>query len=545
MAEFDPYATECTQRRQVDKLVTTSQLSLVAVSIARAAMAAALILLPLRNATADPVIVQIEQGRIQGKPINHGAVQAYLGIPYAAPPIGPRRWAPPQPPSRWQGVMDASRYGHRCMQGPPGGDVEFQDASSSEDCLSLNVFVPARDTSGRDNAGDALPVMLWIHGGGYTGGGSSEPRLNGDFLPGKGVVLVTINYRLGVFGFLALPEFSAEPGGRSGNYGLMDMVAALRWVQSNIHAFGGDPSRVTLFGESSGSFAVSTLMAIPSARGLFHRAIGESGSALAQGYATLDVRAPKDQKLADALGVKTAAQLRAVPAADILQAVMQAKMHFGPVIDGHFISEPLTSTYLAGRQMDVPLLAGFNRDENSSMAKRMNVWMWRALAVRRFGLKAGDFLALYPDDSDAELRRSAADYGGDSFIAYGTWKWMEYHRKTAHSPIYRYRLDLGAPPSKFHPEEIAFHSDEIEYVFGTLDTRPGAVWRDSDRKLSEQIMSYWTNFAKTGDPNGPGLPTWPTYAESDPVLHLDDPISVRPDEHRARYQFLLQMDTSR
>ena len=491
------------------------------------------------NAEADPLIVRIEQGKIHGKLINNGAVQAYLGIPYAAPPIGPLRWAPPQPPLPWKGVMDASQYGYRCIQGPPGGDVSFQDASDSEDCLSLNVFVPVHA-----QADAKLPVMFWIHGGGYRGGGSSQPRLNGDFIPCKGVILVTINYRLGVFGFLALPDLAVEPGGSSGNYGLMDMVAALKWVKSNIGAFGGDASRVTIFGESSGSFAVSTLMAIPSARGLFHRVVGQSGSALAHAYQTLDVRAAKDVKLRDALGVKTAEQLRAVPAARILKCAMQARIRFAPVVDGRFIREPLTSTYLAGRQADVPLLVGFNRDERISLAKRMNVWTWRAFAAWRYGRKAADFLALYPGSNRTELRRSAIDYGSDSFISYGTWKWMEYHRRTARSPIYRYRLDLGAPPSKFHPEQTAYHSNEIEYVFGTLDTRPGAVWRDADRRLSEQMMSYWTNFAKTGNPNGSGLPSWPAYCESNPVLHLDDPISVRPDEHRARYEFLHQRDKS-
>jgi para-nitrobenzyl esterase len=528
-------------KQQIANLRTTPHGSPAAFSIARASIAAAaLMLLACLDANGDPLIVQIEQGKVQGKQINHGAVEAYLGIPYAAPPIGPLRWAPPQPPLPWHGVMDASRYGHRCMQGPPGGEAQFQDASASEDCLSLNVFVQSRST-----AAAKLPVMFWIHGGRYKSGGSSEARLNGDFLPGKGIVLVTINYRLGVFGFLALPELSAERGGRSGNYGLMDMVAALQWVQSNIHAFGGDPSKVTIFGESSGSFAVSTLMAIPSARGLFHRAIGQSGSALAQGYETLDRRGPRDEKLSQALGLETTEQLRAVPAAEILQAAAQAQMYFGPVIDGSFIREPLSSTYLAGRQMDVPLLAGFNRDEGGPPPSGMTVWRWRVFALRRFRTNALEFLALYPCGNDADARRSAADFNGDSFISYGTWKWMEYHRKTAHNPIYRYRLDLAAPASKFHPEEIAFHSDDIEYVFGTLDTRSGAVWRDSDRRLSEQIMSYWTNFAKTGNPNGPGLPTWPTYAKSDPVLHLDDPISVRPDEHRARYAFLRQMEASR
>jgi para-nitrobenzyl esterase len=442
----------------------------------------------------------------------------------------------------WKGVLDATQYGHRCMQTHVFEDMVFQDASESEDCLSLNVFVPAHAKTGA-----RLPVMFWIHGGGYAGGSSSEPRHNGDFLPGKGVVLVTINYRLAAFGFLALPQLAAEQGGSSGNYGLMDIIAALRWVKRNIAAFGGDPSQVTVFGESAGSFAVSTLMVVPSARGLFHRAIGESGAALATGalsYESLNVRGPKDEKLLDALGLENTEQLRALPASEILAATSKAGMtRFAPVIDGRFLLEPLAATYRAGKQMHVPLLVGFNRDEGSFLASGMTAEKWHALAEQRYGDKASEFLALYPGATEAELSRSAADFGGDSFIAYGTWKWMEFHRKTGRSPIYRYRLDLAAPPSKFHPDATAFHSDDIEYVFGTLDTRPGAVWRDSDRKLSDQMMSYWTNFAKTGNPNGPGLPSWPRYSEMDPVLHLDDPISVRPDEHRARYEFLLKMET--
>jgi para-nitrobenzyl esterase len=490
-------------------------------------------------ARADPLLVHTEHGKIRGKLIHQGAVRAFLGIPYAAAPIGPRRWAPPQPALGWQGIMDATQYGHRCVQGHIFGDMQFQDASESEDCLVLNVFAPAHAKTAK------LPVMLWIHGGGYSGGSSSEPRHNGDFLPGKGIVLVTINYRLGVLGFLALPQFAAERGGSGGNYGLMDMVAALQWVKTNIRAFGGDPSEVTIFGESAGSFAVSTLMAVPSARGLFHRAIGQSGSALDLGYPTLEARAATDEKLLDTLGLKTVEQLRAVPAADVLAAAATAKItRFTPVIDGHFLPESLTSAYLAGRQMDVPLLVGFNRDEHSSLADGITAVKWRDIAEQHFGSRAAEFLALYPSTTEAELSRSAADYGGDSFIAYGTWKWMEYQRRTARSPIYRYRLDLAAPPSKFHPDAAAFHSDDIEYVFGTLDTRPGAVWRDSDRRLSEEMMSYWTNFAKTGNPNGAGLAEWPMYGAKDPVLHLDDPIGVRPDEHRARYEFLLQTDAT-
>jgi len=490
-------------------------------------------------ASADSLVVDVAQGKIRGKLLHDGKVRAYLGVPYAAPPLGSLRWAPPHPATPWEGVLDATQYGHRCMQAHAFDDMVFQDAGPSEDCLSLNVFVPA-DYRG----GSKLPVMFWIHGGGYAAGGSSEPRHNGDFLPAKGVVLVTINYRLGVFGFLTLPQLTEEQGGSSGNYGLLDMVAALGWVKRNISAFGGDPDKVTIFGESAGSFAVSTLMAAPAARGLFRGAIGESGAVLANSayaYESLEVRAHKDAALFDALAAKTLEQARALPAADILAAVKAQR--FAPVIDGRFLVEPVAITYAAGRQMHIPLLAGFNRDEAGGASARTTAGKWRAAANERFGGNAAEFLALYPSATGAELNRSAADFARDSFIAYGTWKWLEFHRQSAESPVYRYRFDLPSPPSKFHPERAAFHSAEIEYVFGTLDTRPGAKWRRSDRILSAQIMGYWTNFAKTGNPNGAGLPPWPRYTEGDPVLHLDDPITVRPDAERARYEFLLRMET--
>src|ERR1700761_2031109 len=232
-------------------------------------------------ARADDLTVKTTDGKIHGKLINEGKVRAFQGIPYAAPPVGNLRWAPPQPAKPWKETLDATKYGHHCAQNHVFDDMVFQDAASpddkgSEDCLTLNVYTPEKSKG-------KLPVMFWIHGGGYSGGGSSEPRHNGDFLPTDGVVLVTINYRLGVFGFLALPELASEQGGASGNYGLMDMVEALQWVKKNISDFGGDPGNVTIFGESAGSFAVSTLMAVPSAQGLFSKAIGESGGALASG----------------------------------------------------------------------------------------------------------------------------------------------------------------------------------------------------------------------------------------------------------------------
>jgi para-nitrobenzyl esterase len=486
-------------------------------------------------------VVKTDDGKVHGKLIHDGLVRAFQGIPYAAPPVGDLRWKAPQPAAKWKGELDATKYGHHCLQGRVFEDMIFQDATGpddqgSEDCLTLNVYAPAKAQSK-----GKLPVMFWIHGGGYSGGASSEPRHNGDFLPLKGVVLVTINYRLGVFGFLALQELAAEQGGTSGNYGMMDMVAALEWVKKNVAEFGGDPNNVTIFGESAGSFAVSTLMAAPPAQGLFHKAIGESGGALASGVLSLQplsAVAPKNAEWVKSLGANSLAELRAIPGSKILAALAQpGSIGFAPVIDGKFLTESVLDTFMAGKQAKVPLIAGFNRDEGSFLAVGMTADKWKAMAAQRFPDKTEQFLKLYPGENDAEAQRSAADFGGDSFIAYGTWKWIEIDRRTGDKDIYRYKLDLAAPPSKFHPGSFAFHSDDIEYIFGTLDTRPGAVWREEDRKLSEEMMSYWTNFARSGDPNGAGLPNWPKYGEGDPVLHLDAPITSRPDENRARYEF--------
>jgi para-nitrobenzyl esterase len=488
---------------------------------------------------ADSLIIKTEQGTVRGKTINNGKVKAFLGLPYAAPPVGNLRWKAPEPAAKWKGERDATQFGAHCAQGRVFDDMIFQDSGPSEDCLFLNVYTPA-GAGGKSK----LPVLFWIHGGGYSGGASSEPRHNGDLLPTKGVVLVTINYRLGVFGFLATADLGQEANGTAGNYGLWDMVAALQWVKANIGKFGGDPANVTIFGESAGSFAVSTLMASPAARGLFHKAIGESGAAFSSTLPTdaLEAREKKDAEWVATLGAKSLQELRALPTDKILDAMKsKGAGGFPPVIDGKLLTEPVADTYAAGRQAHVPLLAGWNRDEASWFAMRaMTAEQWKSMAASLFPDRAAEFLQLYPGDTDAQALRSAIDYGSDSFIAFSTWKWLEAHRATGESPLYRYHFELAAPPSKFHPGSFAFHSDDIEYVFGTLDTRPGAVWRPEDRKLSEQVMNYWTNFAKTGDPNGPGLPEWPKYNKSDSLIRLDSTITSGPDSLRPRYEFLLK-----
>ena len=512
------------------------QKSLLKISLVTAALFASGLI-----ANADSLTVKIADGKIHGKLINEGKVRAFEGIPYAAPPVGDLRWKAPQPVKAWTTELDATKFGPHCAQGHFFDDMVFQDNGMSEDCLSLNVYTPAND-KGKSK----LPVMFWIHGGGYTGGGGDEPRHNGDFLPTKGVVLVTINYRLGVFGFLATPELAAEQGGFAGNYGMMDMVAALQWVKKNIGDFGGDPTNVTIFGESAGSFAVSTLMATPSAQGLFAKAIGESGGALTTGtlaMPTLAVAGEKDAQWVKETGANSLAELRAMPTDKILASLpKRAQVPFSPILDGKFLAEPISQVYEEGKQAKVPLIAGFNRDEGSFLSNGMTAEKWKTMNDEKFTDKVATFLKLYPGTTDTEAVRSATDFGGDQFIAFGTWKWMEIDRKTGDKDIYRYKLDLASPPSKFHPEGNAFHSDDIEYVFGTLATRPGAVWRPEDWKLSDQMMDYWTNFAKKGDPNGPGLPEWPKYGPGDPVLHLDNPITSRPDENRGRYDWWLEND---
>jgi para-nitrobenzyl esterase len=488
-------------------------------------------------AFGDALTVKTEQGKVQGKTIHDGKVKAFLGLPYAAPPVGDLRWKAPQPAAKWKGKRDATNFGAHCAQNRVFEDMVFQDAGPSEDCLFLNVYAPS-DSSSKSN----LPVMFWIHGGGYSGGASSEPRHNGDFLPLKGVVLVTINYRLEVFGFLATSDLAKEGNGSAGNYGLLDMVAALQWVKANIGKFGGDAGNVTIFGESAGSFAVSTLMASPMAQGLFQKAIGESGGAFSYVLPTdtLDTRLKKDDEWVATLGIKSLAELRALPADKILDAVKAKHGGFHPDIDGKFLTEPVADTYAAGKQAHVPLLAGWNRDEGSSLANGMTAEKWKGMAATMFKERAAEFLTLYPGDTDEQAVDSAIAYGSDDFIAFGTWKWLEAHRKTGGSPVYRYHFELRALPSKFHAGTFAFHSDDIEYVFGTLDTRPGETVRPEDRTMSGEMMSYWTNFAKTGDPNGAGLPVWPKYGPDDALIHLNDPIASGPDALRPRYEFLLK-----
>jgi para-nitrobenzyl esterase len=398
--------------------------------------------------------------------------------------------------------------------------------------------------------------LVWIHGGGFQAGAGAEPRHDGEAFARKNVVLVTINYRLGVFGFLAHPELTRESGrNASGNYGLLDQVAALKWVQDNIAAFGGDPQNVTIFGESAGSFAVSALMASPLAQGLFHKAIGQSGAFFGARGGTLGPKSLSEaeehgRKFAATLGAPTLAALRAKSGDEVMQAAMKMQPWFSPILDGYFLPESPVSIFSAGKQARVPLLAGWNADEVRASVVLANqkptAESFTEQTRKRFGDQADAMLKAYPASNDVEALESAAALATDTFIGYSTWKWLEVHAKTTDAPVYRYSFDRKIPVPSDHKvngvpatssDVGARHAGEIEYVFGALkQSLPKVPWQDADRKLSDAMTTYWANFARTGNPSGSGLPAWPRYDETLEVLHLDTKIHAAPDPLRPRYE---------
>ncbi|MGC2160574.1 MAG: carboxylesterase family protein [Silvibacterium sp.] len=521
---------------------------------------ALLVAAPLVAYASNSLVIKTDKGKVRGAFTTDNQVRAFKGIPYAAPPVGDLRWQPPQPAAKWKGVRDATAFGSRCMQAHIYSDMIFRDPGPSEDCLNLNVWTPSGAKKG------SLPVMVWIFGGGFTAGATSEPRQDGQFLAHRNVVIVSMNYRLGIFGFFVHPELAAEsPHHASGNYGLMDQNAAIAWVQKNIANFGGDPHNITIFGESAGSESVSDLIASPIAQEHFQKAIGESGAEFPRYKAFMlprTVLEERNVKFAQAaFGTTILEALRAIPAEELLtKALVETKIEhieFRPDVDGWFLPASLPDIYAAGKQAHIPLLAGWNADEDRAsvtFAKTpVTAESFKLKVGAEFGAAAPEFLKLYPANTDAEAVRSAGDFAGDHFLDYSTWRWLEAQVKTGDAPVYRYRLDLDPPTDKYHPDHIgAFHSDDIEYVFGTLDSRQEAHWRPEDRKLSNEIGEYWTNFARTGDPNGgassangaistnQNLPKWPTYnaAGGWQVMHLNAVSEAKPDTQRDRYLFL-------
>jgi len=488
----------------------------------------------LTHAQAPPI--RIESGLIAGTANEEGNVRIFKGIPFAAPPVGELRWKAPQPAASWDSVRVYAEFPPSAVQPPPvpffvwSQEFLAPPAPLSEDCLYLNVWTSAV------SADEKRPVIVWIHGGGFMSGAGSCPIYDGEGMAKKGVVFVTINYRLGVFGFLAHPELSQEQGDNaSGNYAFLDQIAALRWVQKNIAAFGGDPGRVTIAGQSAGAFSVCALVASPLAKGLFQRAIAQSGGMFgSERVKTLRSAELDGIRLAQKLGADNIADLRKLPADELLKAATINS----PVIDGHVLPKDVRTIFSEGKQNDVPLLAGWNRDEGFVFGEPFGPEAYRQQARHRYGDMAEDFLHAYPGHSAAEALQSQKDLTRDQVFAWQAYTWAKLQTETGKSKAWLYRFDRVPPGKPELAEHGVFHSAEIAYALHSLPMwdRP---WEPLDRQLSEQMSSYWANFAATGNPNGEGLPGWMRFdAKQHNVLVFNDSTSLRTGLLKTQFDFL-------
>ena len=528
--------------------------------------------------------VTTAEGILEGKDLS--GITVFKGIPFAAPPVGNLRWKAPQPVQKWQGVREAKEFGPNPMQEPIFGDMNFGTKKNSEDCLYLNIWTPAKTMK------EHLPVLIYFNGGGLMAGSGSEPRYAGDAMARKGIISITANYREGIFGFFAHQQLSKETSYKgSGNYGFMDQVAAIKWVKDNIEAFGGDPNRITIVGESAGSMSVSALMASPLCQGLFAQAMGSSGSVMGfKKVLTLKEAEQKGVEMAQNIAVQMVGKtdktkgkaskkktpkadidmLRNLPAEELLKL---ASVKSRPVynIDGYFFVEQPEETFAKGNQTKVPLLVGGNNQEMTPwavlMGKQPTVENLKAGAKATFGEENIDELfRLYGITTDKDvLEQLGVNLASDIFLDYSTWKWGNMHKLTSGQPVYRYRychprpamaikgkvaalaggvIDAKEGEAPAPQDKGAVHSADIEYAMGTLPTNRVYDWQPADYMISDIFSQYYINFVKTGNPNGLGLPEWPSTNGKAiaPVLQIDENTVVKTDaQMEKRYEFIDQL----
>jgi para-nitrobenzyl esterase len=485
--------------------------------------------------SSDPTVAQVESGQLKG--VEKEGIVSFKGVPYAAAPVGDLRWRAPRPAAKWQGVRDASAYGPICMQKMPNPDNGIGQYPASEDCLSLNIFTQTMTERMGRNA--KRPVMLWIHGGGFVNGSGSAELYDGSQLAKRGVVVVTINYRLGRFGSFAHPLLTKEAAGQpTANYGMMDMIASLEWTKRNIAAFGGDPNNVTIFGESAGGMAVQKLMTSPAARGLFHKAAVQSGAGR-ENVVYLDKPSPRGLPSAESEGAAFAkslgvsptstADLRAIPADKILGAGDPSTFSGGgPIIDGKLIPMTVVEAFTQGKEAKVPYLVGYNSAEFPSKPEDVDGSLTRTLGAKTADLP--QLVATYPDKETM-----AAQIVGDIIFGEPARYLAGIHAANG-QPAYLYRFDVVSLSRRDRLKGTT-HAQERQYVFDTLHTSPYPT-DDNDKVQAKHAVTYWTNFAKTGDPNGAGEPAWPRYTSAkDELLEFTNngPVA-KSSPHKSRWE---------
>ncbi|GAB2483894.1 carboxylesterase/lipase family protein [Algoriphagus taiwanensis] len=464
--------------------------------------------------------VKVEGGLISGKLDEAGEIKIFKGIPFAAPPLAQLRWKAPQPVIPWEGVKACVKNPPAPMQNPPAPFFAWTEEflipkePISEDCLYLNLWTPAKSTE------EKLPVMVWIYGGGFSSGGNTVPLYDGEELAKKGIVVVALNYRVGILGFLAHPELTAEsPEQTSGNYGLLDQIAGLKWVKNNIGAFGGDPDRVTIAGQSAGAFSVNALVVSPKARGLFHQAIAQSGGMFTRGPGLVSGLKGAEERgkiLTDTLGMSLD-DFRNIPA----DSILKIPGRYGPVIDG-IVLPSVRKAFEEGNFADVPLLTGWNADDRVSGNPDLTPEEFKTNAKKQYGGRAGEFLELFPAGNEVELQQSLNLQGVLTF-GFQNYTWARLQSEKGQNKAYLYYF-TRIPPGE--PNYGAFHSAEFSYALHTLRNwkRP---FEEADYALEKTMSEYWVNFVKTGNPNGNSLPDWPVFDPENPMV-IELGVEVKP-----------------
>ena len=477
--------------------------------------------------SSDPEILATQSAAPQSQPAR---------MPFAAPPVGNLRWKASQPVTPWTGVKECNAFGPSPMQPKPAAfsmwSEEFLIPKEpiSEDCLYLNVWTGAKF------AKEKRPVMVWIYGGGFGSGGSGVPIYDGEAMARKGIVFVSINYRVGVFGFFAHPELTKESGkNASGNYGLLDQLAALQWVQKNITAFGGDPGNVTIAGQSAGSMSVNCLVASPLGKGLFKKAIAESGAKVLKSSSTLQDAEQDGLKTAEALKASSITELRNIPAEELLE---KAKGMRAPIIDGYVLPVAISKIFAGGKENDVALLTGWNQDEGLLFGPIKNATAYRKQVAEQYGVDSATFLKYYPAATDSEAAKSQLDASRDIIFGVENYTWANLESMQG-KKVFVYRFIRKVPATGEYVKYGAFHTGEVPYAYDNLKfvNRP---WQPVDEKLADVMSSYWVNFITSGDPNGKGLPKWPIYiTTTKEVMQLGVKQQARhlPDEEALDFMY--------